>query len=90
MNKLKAMTRREAQRFDERLMSSEFGFSIDQLMELAGLSVACAIEKEYPAVGGSDGSTKRKVLVVAGPGNNGLVTQCKMLDIPFVDTPKDQ
>ncbi|OMJ75363.1 hypothetical protein SteCoe_25519 [Stentor coeruleus] len=46
---------------DERLMS-ELGFSIDQLMELAGLSVAESITKEFPPC---------KVLVVCGPGNNG-------------------
>merc|ERR1712159_827816 len=31
-------------------MSEEGGFAIEQLMELAGLSVACAISKEYPPV----------------------------------------
>ena len=41
------------------------GFSVDQLMELAGLSVAQAIRAEY-----SPNSHKR-VLVIAGPGNNG-------------------
>lgn len=41
------------------------GFSIHQLMELAGLSVACAVPTAYPA------DTHRRVLVVAGPGNNG-------------------
>ncbi|CAI5703530.1 unnamed protein product [Peronospora effusa] len=71
---LKQMTRylgqREAQRFDEQLMSSRHGFSIDQLMELAGLSVAEAVGKEFPSNVTSDGGWKR-VLVVAGPGNNG-------------------
>jgi NAD(P)H-hydrate repair Nnr-like enzyme with NAD(P)H-hydrate epimerase domain len=67
---------REAQRFDEQLMSSRFGFSIDQLMELAGLSVACAVGKAFPseqlAVGASvDAQRVKRVLVVAGPGNNG-------------------
>lgn len=38
-------------------------WSVDQLMELAGLSCACAIAKGYP--------TAKRVLVVAGPGNNG-------------------
>jgi NAD(P)H-hydrate epimerase len=38
------------------------GFSIDQLMELAGLSVASAITKVYPA---------GPVLIICGPGNNG-------------------
>lgn len=39
------------------------GFSIDQLMELAGLSVASAIYDAYPNV--------KCVLAIAGPGNNG-------------------
>ena len=47
---------------DVDLMESP-GFSIDQLMELAGLSVACAVRDAYP---GADG-----ILIVAGPGNNG-------------------
>ncbi|KAJ1800389.1 hypothetical protein LPJ59_001143 [Coemansia sp. RSA 2399] len=41
---------------------SKHGYSIDQLMELAGLSVAESIAKEYP---------KGRVLVCIGPGNNG-------------------
>jgi len=40
------------------------GFSIDQLMELAGLSCAEATATAFP-------ERSRKVLVVAGPGNNG-------------------
>jgi len=39
----------EAQQLDADLMSPELGFSIDQLMELAGLSCASAIAAEYPA-----------------------------------------
>lgn len=41
------------------------GFSVDQLMELAGLSVACSLAAEYPP------SSHRRVAVLAGPGNNG-------------------
>ena len=41
------------------------GFSIDQLMELAGLSVASALTSEYPP------TTHPRALVLAGPGNNG-------------------
>jgi hydroxyethylthiazole kinase-like uncharacterized protein yjeF len=41
------------------------GFTLDQLMELAGLSVATALARVYPV------STHRRVLVLAGPGNNG-------------------
>ncbi|CAM9739720.1 unnamed protein product [Laminaria digitata] len=47
---------------DKDLMTTP-GFSIDQLMELAGLSVACAIAKVYPP--------SSSVLIVCGPGNNG-------------------
>jgi NAD(P)H-hydrate repair Nnr-like enzyme with NAD(P)H-hydrate epimerase domain len=51
----------EAQRIDEELFT-EYGFSLDQLMELAGLSVAVALTKEYSL------QHHRNVLVCAGPG----------------------
>lgn len=54
----------EAVKVDEELMGP-LGFSVDQLMELAGLSVACSLAAEYPAASHS------RVLVIAGPGNNG-------------------
>ncbi|KAJ3289208.1 hypothetical protein HK104_007660 [Borealophlyctis nickersoniae] len=55
-----------AQQLDAELMNPAIGgFSIDQLMELAGLSVAQAVFKEY------DKSRFSRVLVCAGPGNNG-------------------
>jgi NAD(P)H-hydrate epimerase len=41
-------TQAEAAAIDEELMGP-LGFSVDQLMELAGLSVACSIAAEYPA-----------------------------------------
>jgi len=50
---------------DVDLMSPEGGFSIDQLMELAGLSVAAAVAKEYPL------ESHARVLIICGPGNNG-------------------
>ncbi|TMW63541.1 hypothetical protein Poli38472_002482 [Pythium oligandrum] len=73
---LKTMARKylgqgDAQRFDEELMSSKYGFSIDQLMELAGLSVACAIGKEFPLEQVNAVDVMKRVLIVAGPGNNG-------------------
>ncbi|GAB4818863.1 hypothetical protein N2152v2_005909 [Parachlorella kessleri] len=100
----------DAQQLDQELMGP-LGFSVDQLMELAGLSVAGSVAAEYPL------GTHKRVLVVAGPGNNGgdglvaarhlhhfgytveicypkptdkplytgLVTQCRSLDIPFVE-----
>ena len=48
-----------------KLMGPEFGFSIDQLMELAGLSVASALCEVYPP------RSHSRVLVLCGPGNNG-------------------
>eukprot|EP00877_Chromochloris_zofingiensis_P011474 jgi/Chrzof1/6580/Cz19g01230.t1 len=54
----------EAVAIDEELMGP-LGFSVDQLMELAGLSVACSLSSEYPV------DSHSRVLVIAGPGNNG-------------------
>jgi len=61
---LSYLTQAQAVAIDEELMGP-LGFSIDQLMELAGLSVATAIVEQYPL------PKFRRVLVVAGPGNNG-------------------
>ncbi|XP_034954276.2 NAD(P)H-hydrate epimerase [Zootoca vivipara] len=109
---LKYLGQKEAQAIDQELFD-EYKFSVDQLMELAGLSCATAIAKAYPV-----GSTINQptVLIVCGPGNNGgdglvcarhlkmfgyeptlfypkrpnkplfegLTTQCKKMDIPFL------
>lgn len=64
MHKLKLLSQKEATELDEDLMAMP-GFSIDQLMELAGLSVAAAVLKQYPP------SSHPRVLCVCGPGNNG-------------------
>ncbi|NXV64005.1 NNRE epimerase, partial [Molothrus ater] len=103
----------EAQAIDQELFT-EYKFSVDQLMELAGLSCATAIAKAYPP--SSFTTSQPAVLVVCGPGNNGgdglvcarhlkmfgyqptvyypkrsskplfegLTTQCKKMDIPFL------
>jgi NAD(P)H-hydrate epimerase len=55
----------EASKLDEELMGNEGQFSVDQLMELAGLAVATGVAKLYPT------ATFSEVLVLAGPGNNG-------------------
>ncbi|KAF4509849.1 hypothetical protein G6O67_001789 [Ophiocordyceps sinensis] len=49
---------------DQELMST-CAFSIDQLMELAGLAVSQAVYRVHPLNRG------RRVLVACGPGNNG-------------------
>ncbi|CAB3990113.1 NAD(P)H-hydrate epimerase [Paramuricea clavata] len=63
---MKYLTQDEAQKIDQELFN-EFAFSVDQLMELAGLSVALALTKAYPM----PAEKSSHVLVCCGPGNNG-------------------
>ncbi|CAH1443326.1 unnamed protein product [Lactuca virosa] len=58
------LNQREAAEVDEILMGP-LGFSVDQLMELAGLSVATAIAEVYNL------KDYNRVLTICGPGNNG-------------------
>jgi len=62
---MKYLSQEEAQNIDQELFN-EYSFSVDQLMELAGLSVAVAVTKAYPR-----DTSHPKVLVCSGPGNNG-------------------
>lgn len=55
------LCQRDAIAVDEALFES---FSVDALMELAGYAVAQAIAQEFP-------DQKTKILILAGPGNNG-------------------
>lgn len=61
---LKAISAKDAASLDKDLMDMG-GWSLDQLMELAGLSVSQAVWKVHPLNAGPN------VLVVCGPGNNG-------------------
>ncbi|MCJ1338527.1 hypothetical protein MMC09_003816 [Bachmanniomyces sp. S44760] len=61
---LRTLSAEKATALDKDLMSAS-AFSIDQLMELAGLSVSQAVYKIQPP------SKGRRVLVACGPGNNG-------------------
>ncbi|EGG10147.1 uncharacterized protein MELLADRAFT_103562 [Melampsora larici-populina 98AG31] len=54
-----------AQSLDVELMSPEYGYTIEQLMELAGLACAQALQSVYPP------SDHPRVLVCCGPGNQG-------------------
>ncbi|KAL1198532.1 Pyridoxine/pyridoxamine 5'-phosphate oxidase 1 [Cardamine amara subsp. amara] len=58
------LSQREAAEIDETLMGP-LGFTLDQLMELAGLSVATSIAEVYKP------SEHSRVLAICGPGNNG-------------------
>ncbi|CAF1050601.1 unnamed protein product [Adineta steineri] len=63
--KVSYLTQQQAKDIDEELFN-EYKFSVDQLMELAGLSCASAIAKAY-----NDTNKYSKCLVVVGGGNNG-------------------
>ncbi|KAL2398304.1 NAD(P)H-hydrate epimerase [Exophiala dermatitidis] len=62
---LKTLGAKKAADLDKDLMSEDGGFSLDQLMELAGLSVAEAVYRVHPP------SKGKNILIAAGPGNNG-------------------
>ena len=57
-------------KIDQELFN-EYQFSVDQLMELAGLSCATAITRAYPVASLGSGSPDPTVLICCGPGNNG-------------------
>ncbi|SOV19606.1 pyridoxal 5'-phosphate synthase, putative [Plasmodium gaboni] len=54
-----------SQKIDNELMSDEIGYTTEQLMELAGLSISQIIFKEYKP------NEFKKILICCGPGNNG-------------------
>ncbi|KAK4628961.1 NAD(P)H-hydrate epimerase [Fulvia fulva] len=62
---LRTLTPKAAAALDEQLMSTG-AFTIDQLMELAGLAVAQCLYKLSPPTASSS-----KILIACGPGNNG-------------------
>ena len=55
----------EAAREFDNVLFNEYQFSIDQLMEVAGLCCTHVVGRAYPLIEGG------RVLVVCGPGNNG-------------------
>ncbi|KAH8662444.1 YjeF N-terminal domain-containing protein [Xylariales sp. PMI_506] len=61
---LKTLSAKAAAALDKELMSTG-AFSIDQLMELAGLSVSQVVFRVHPLTSGP------RILVACGPGNNG-------------------
>ncbi|KAF9061463.1 YjeF N-terminal domain-containing protein [Rhodocollybia butyracea] len=62
---LRYLTAKLAQQIDEELMNQAGAFSIDQLMELAGLACAQALARVY------NKNEYPNVLVCCGPGNQG-------------------
>ena len=64
MESIKCLSQEEAIKLDQDLFN-ECQFSVDQLMELAGLAIANAIYKTYPA------RSYKTVSICCGPGNNG-------------------
>lgn len=61
---VKYLNQKEAINVDVDLFN-EYKYSVDQLMELAGLSCATAIDRCYSS------NSRKKVLICCGPGNNG-------------------
>eukprot|EP01134_Creolimax_fragrantissima_P002454 CFRG2454T1 len=64
---VKYLSQQEAIDVDVQLMGPEYAYSIDQLTELAGLSVACSVQEQYPL----EEMKRKAILVCCGPGNNG-------------------
>jgi len=64
-NDVKYLNQVESDLLDRDLMSEDYGFNNDILMELAGLSCATAFLSVYPL------NEYRRVLMICGPGNNG-------------------
>lgn len=63
---MKFINQAEATQIDVDLFN-EYKFSVDQLMELAGLSCAHAVAKSFPL----SSLKTNKILICVGPGNNG-------------------
>lgn len=61
---IKYLSQEEAINLDKELFD-EYAFSVDQLMELAGHSVACVVARCYPLI------NYNKPVICCGPGNNG-------------------
>lgn len=58
------LSQQEAKELDNWLMSPSGGaFTLQQLMELAGLTIALTIVKYYPNI--------KNIFIATGPGNNG-------------------
>lgn len=63
MQTIKSIPAKSAALLDTKLMGEEIGYTIDQLMELAGLSVAQSVSSCI--------DKSNEILVICGPGNNG-------------------
>ncbi|PLW56439.1 hypothetical protein PCANC_04855 [Puccinia coronata f. sp. avenae] len=59
------LNQKEAREIDAELMGTTYGYTLAQLMELAGLACAQALHKVY------EPRTHPRVLVCCGPGNQG-------------------
>ncbi|KAF9600329.1 hypothetical protein IFM89_007047 [Coptis chinensis] len=59
------LSEKEAIEIEEMLMGPSVGFSLDQLMEFFGLSIAAAIAEIYKS------NERGRILLLCGPGSNG-------------------
>lgn len=84
MMRMRFLTSAVAQQIDRDLMSPSGGFSVEQLMELAGLSCAEAVYKTYPPT-----EKCKHVFVACGPGNqggDGLVAARHLFHFGYIPT----
>jgi len=68
--KVRLLGQQEAADIDKELFD-EYGFSVDQLMELAGQACAHAVVRAYPSPPPAPTAKVQEALVICGPGNNG-------------------
>ncbi|KAI9607585.1 hypothetical protein KEM48_003591, partial [Puccinia striiformis f. sp. tritici PST-130] len=85
------LTRKQAQDIDAELMGAKYGYSLTQLMELAGLACAQALNKAfspttYPASWSVAGLEIRAEMASLPPVICSLLLQCKTLEIPVIET----
>nr|CCA25391.1 hypothetical protein BRAFLDRAFT_104103 [Albugo laibachii Nc14]CCA25464.1 hypothetical protein BRAFLDRAFT_104103 [Albugo laibachii Nc14] len=88
---VKFITQAQARNLDV-ILIEQYHYTLERLMELAGLSVACAIEREFPTSQAAK-SSDLNILTIAGRGNNGqakeIETNCSMFGYsPSVYYPK--
>jgi len=66
-NKISYLNQQESIIFDDRMMSPEFGFVIENMMEMAGMSCAHALDH---ANNNFHSGNIKNILILCGPGNN--------------------
>lgn len=67
---LSYITAEQSKLIDEYLMGSVVGYSVDQLMEVAGLSAALCVADALKNISDEKNIVKKRILNISGPGSN--------------------